>query len=69
MKKELKKEVKLRFSGEELVFLERCLDSIAGLGFKRFVKNRKIVYKIAKPFYNLLKRHSKNNILFERTSF
>jgi ubiquinone/menaquinone biosynthesis C-methylase UbiE len=69
MKEELKKEVKLRFAGDELVFLEGCLDSIAGLGFKRFVKNRKTIYKIVKPFYNLLKRHSKNKILFERTSF
>ena len=69
MKNELKKEVKLWFSGEELVFLEHCIKNMSGLSFKRFVKNNKTVYRISKPFYNLLKRFMKDKDFFERNPF
>ena len=69
MKNELEKEVKLQFSGEELVFLEHCIKNMTGLSVKRFVKNRKTVYRLTKPFYNLLKRFMKNKDFFERNPF
>jgi SAM-dependent methyltransferase/uncharacterized protein YbaR (Trm112 family) len=69
MKNELKKEVKVRFSGEERAFLEHCIKNMSGLSFKRFVKNNKTVYRISKPFYNLLKRFMKNKDFFERNQF
>ena len=69
MKNDLKKEVKLQFSGEELVFLERSVKNVTGLNFKRFVKNNKTVYRLTKPFYNLLKRFMKNKDFFERNPF
>ena len=69
MKNDLKKEVKLRFSGEELIFLEHSVKNVTGLNFKRFVKNNKTVYRLTKPFYNLLKRFMKNKDFFERNPF
>jgi hypothetical protein len=69
MKNDLKKEVKLRFTGEEQVFLERCIKNVTGLSFKRFVKSHKTVYRLTKPFYNLLKRFMKNKDFFERNPF
>jgi len=69
MKNKLKKEVKLRFSDEELIFLENCIKNMSGLSFKRFVKNNKTIYRISKPFYNLLKKFMKNQDFFERNPF
>jgi SAM-dependent methyltransferase len=69
MKKELKKEIDLRFSGDERDFLERCVKSTTGLGVKRFIKNRKTLYKLSKPFYKLLKKFMKNKDFFKRTPF
>jgi len=69
MKNELKKEVKRRFSEAELIFLENCIKNMSGLSFKRFVKNNKTIYRISKPFYNLLKKFMKNKDFFERNPF
>jgi SAM-dependent methyltransferase len=69
MKNALKKEVRQRFSGEEQVFLEHSIKTVTGLNFKRFVKNRKTIYRLSKPFYKALKKFMKNKDFFERTPF
>jgi SAM-dependent methyltransferase len=69
MKDTLERDVKTRFSGEEREFLENTLKTIAGLNFKRYVKNRKTLYKLARPFYKMLKKFMKNRDFFERTTF
>lgn len=69
MKNELKKEIDLRFSGDERDFLENCMKSTTGLGIKRFIKKRKTLYKLSKPFYNLLKKLMKNKDFFKRNPF
>jgi hypothetical protein len=69
MKYELEKEIKVRFSGEERFFLENSIKMNGRLNFKRFVKNRKTLYKLAKPFYKVLKRFMKKEGFFERTPF
>lgn len=69
MKGDLEKEIKDRFSGEERIFLEHNMNIMIGLDFKRYVKSRKTLYKIARPFYKVLKRFMKKKDFFERTSF
>jgi SAM-dependent methyltransferase len=69
MKNELEKEIKIRFSGENLAFLDHCIKITTELNFKRFVKNRKTIYKLSKPFYKLLKKFMKNKDFFERNPF
>jgi hypothetical protein len=69
MKNELEKEIKVRFSGEELAFLDHCIKTMTGLNFKRFVKNRKTIYRLSKPFYKILKKFIKNKDFFERNPF
>lgn len=69
MKKELKKEIGLRFSGDERDFLEECVKSTTGLSIKRFIKKRKTLYRLFNPFYKLLKKFMKNKDFFKRNSF
>lgn len=69
MEKELKKEIGLRFSGDERDFLEKCMKSTTGLGIKRFIKSRKTLYKLSKPFYILLKKFMENKDFFKRNPF
>lgn len=69
MKNELKKEIKTRFSGENQVFLDNCMRITTELNFKRFVKNRKTIYKLSKPFYKIMKKFMKNKGIFERNPF
>jgi uncharacterized protein YbaR (Trm112 family)/SAM-dependent methyltransferase len=69
MKKAFAKEVANRFSGEERELLERSLNAVNGLNFKRFVKNRKTLYKLSKPLYRVVKPFMRNNDFFKRTVF
>jgi SAM-dependent methyltransferase len=69
MSNTLGKEVKHRFLGEELDFLEHALKVQSGLNFKRYVKNRKALYRISRPFYRLIKRFMKKKDFFERNPF
>ncbi len=69
MGKELKNEISLKFRGEEQVYLLHALKVTSELNFKRYVKNRKTLYKIARPFYRMLKRVFKKGDFFERTTF
>ncbi len=69
MKGELEKEIKNRFSGEERAFLEHSVKTNDSLNFKRFVKNRKTLYRVSRPFYKFLKKFMKKKDFFERTAF
>jgi hypothetical protein len=65
----LEREIASRFSGEERVFLENSIKTMTQLNFKRFVKNRKTLYRLARPFYKVLKKFMKKKGFFERNPF